>query len=395
MKKLRKNILVLGGGFAGVETAIELGKERNFNVTLISDRPYFYVYPTSIWVPVGTNSFSDVTIPLKEIARNRGFNFIEDSVLEIFGTENYVTLKSGEKIDFDYAVVALGADKLKSIDGTENTLSICGEPEEALDIQKKLDLLIAKGSGKIAMGFAQNPKDKSAVRGGPAFELMFNVHNKLKNLGIRDDFELTLFAPMPVPGARMGDKPVETMNLMFDAMNIKKRFGKKISKFEKDKVVFEDESTLESDLTVFISALTGHKTVVNSDLPVNESGFIETNEFCEVKGFDNVYAVGDVSKLTGPEWKAKQGHIAEVMARNTAKNIVIKENDLPFEKESYIHHLNILCVMDSGDGAGFLLRDDRKQIFVPLPIIGHWLKRAWGLYTRWSKLGYIPRIPGM
>jgi sulfide:quinone oxidoreductase len=84
-----------------------------------------------------------------------------------------------------------------------------------------------------------------------------------------------------------------------------------------------------------------------------------------------------------------------VMARNSARNIVIKENYLPFQKESYIHHLNILCVMDSGDGAGFLLRDDQKQIFVPLPIIGHWLKRGWGLYAKWSKLGYIPRIPGM
>jgi sulfide:quinone oxidoreductase len=394
MKKLRKNIVVLGGGFAGVEAAIELGKERNFNVTLISNRPYLYVYPTSIWVPVGKSTFSDVTVPLNKIAKNRNFNFLEDSVSEIFGTESYVTLESGKQIEFDYLIVAMGADKLKS-EGSENTLSICGEPEESLDIQKKLDLLIAKGSGKIAMGFGANPKDKSAVRGGPAFELMFNVHNRLKNEGIRDQFELTFFAPMPVPGARMGDKPVETMNMMFDMINMKKRFGKKIKRFEADRVIFEDDSELKSDLIVYISALTGHKTVVNSDLPVDESGFIEVNEFCEVKGFNNIYAVGDIAKLTGPEWKAKQGHIAEVMARNSARNIVIKENDLPFQKESYIHHLNILCVMDSGDGAGFLLRDDQKQIFVPLPIIGHWLKRGWGLYAKWSKLGYIPRIPGM
>jgi sulfide:quinone oxidoreductase len=394
MKKLRKNIVVLGGGFAGVETAIELAKERNFNVTLISDRSYLYIYPISIWIPVNKSTFADTTISLKEIADKRGFHFIEDKVSEIFGTENYVTLESGKKLDFDYAVVALGANKMKP-EGIENTLSICGKPEESLDIQKKLDLLIAKGSGKIAMGFSQNPKDKSAVRGGPAFELMFNVHNRLKSLGIREKFELTFFAPMPVPGARMGDKPIETMNMMFDMMDLKKRYGKKISKFEKDKVVFEDDSELESDLIVFVPPLTGHQTLITSDLPVSESGFLEVNEFCEVKGFDNIYGVGDVVKLEGPEWKAKQGHIAEVMARNTAKNIVIRENDLPFEKESYLPHLNILCVMDSGDGAGFLLRDDKRQILVPLPIVGHWLKKGWGLYLKWTKLGYIPRIPGM
>ena len=54
--------------------------------------------------------------------------------------------------------------------GIENTLSICGKPEVSLAIRDELDRLIEKGSGKIAVGFGGNPKDKSAVRGGPGFE---------------------------------------------------------------------------------------------------------------------------------------------------------------------------------------------------------------------------------
>ncbi len=49
------------------------------------------------------------------------------------------------------------------------------------------------------MGFGGNPKDPSNVRGGPAFEVLFNVHNELKKKGIRDNFELTFFAPMEKP----------------------------------------------------------------------------------------------------------------------------------------------------------------------------------------------------
>ena len=45
-----KKIVVLGGGFAGLEAAIYLKKE-NFDVTLVSDRDFFYIYPTSIWIP--------------------------------------------------------------------------------------------------------------------------------------------------------------------------------------------------------------------------------------------------------------------------------------------------------------------------------------------------------
>lgn len=72
-----------------------------------------------------------------------------------------------------------------------NTLSICGAPEEATALYGKLDKLIAQGKGKIAMGFGGNPKDSSAVRGGPAFEVLFNVDTYLKRKGIRDQFELT------------------------------------------------------------------------------------------------------------------------------------------------------------------------------------------------------------
>jgi sulfide:quinone oxidoreductase len=390
----RKNILVLGGGFAGLEAAIALAKERFFNVTLISNREYFYVYPISIWIPTRGNAFADVTVPLEKLAERRNFNLIIDEVVEIIGKENKIILKDNGEKNFDYLIVAIGADKMKP-KGVEFTSSICGDPEEALEIQKQLDILIAKGHGKIAMGFGGNPKDPSAVRGGPAFELFFNVHHKLKKLGIRDKFELTFFAPMKNPGVRMGENAVSKMKMIFDMMNLKSHYGKKIKEFQKNKVVFEDDSILEADLIVFVPANKGKKNMVNSDLPLSEAGFIEINEFCEVKGFQNIFAVGDVAKLEGADWRAKQGHIAEVMARNAAENIIIKENNLPQDFKSYIHHLNILCVMDTGNGAAFVYRDDKSQIMLPLPWIGHWLKKGWGYYAKWSKLGYIPRLPGM
>ncbi|MBD3808705.1 MAG: sulfide:quinone reductase, partial [Epsilonproteobacteria bacterium] len=90
------------------------------------------------------------------------------------------------------------------------------------------------------------------------------------------------------------------------------------------------------------------------------------------------------------DWKAKQGHVAEVMARNVAHNIAN-----PNDKKSYIEHLNILCVMDTGNGAAFVYRSNTKAMMIPLPIIGHWLKLGWGWYCKNSKLGRIPRIPGL
>jgi len=393
---MAKKVLVLGGGFAGVDAAAYLCK-ANYDVTLVSDRDYFYIYPTSIWVPTHGAEFKDVCVDLKELQEAHGFNLVVDGVSTIAAKENRVTLSSGTVIDdYDYLIIALGAQKMKH-PGMENTLSICAAPKQSLEIRDALDKLIAKGSGKIAMGFGGNPKDSSAVRGGPGFELMFNVHNMLKKKGIRDKFELTFFAPMAQPGARMGDQALAMMDKMFEKQELNKQFGKKIKRFEEDGVVFEDDSKLESDFTMFIPAGTGHNVITASDLPTSEAGFVSINDYCEVtidNTISNVYAIGDTAALEGPDWRAKQGHVAEVMAKNVAFNIQARDKNSD-ERKGYIEHLNILCVMDTGDGAGFVFRDDKKAFMIPMPIIGHMMKKGWGWYCRNTKLGKFPRLPGM
>lgn len=392
-----KKVLVLGAGFAGIDAAIHL-KKLNYDVTLVSDRDYFYIYPTSIWIPTRESEFSDVCLGLDKLQKAHNFKLVIDEVEQINSKENSVTFKSGTIInDYDYLILAFGASKMNH-KGIENTLSICGAPEQSLLIRDKLDELIEKGSGKICFGFGGNPKDTSAVRGGPGFELLFNVHNLLKKKGIRDNFELTFFAPMPEPGKRMGPKALKMMEKFFSHMNIKSHYGKKIKAFEEKAIMFEDDSKLESDFTMFIPAGDGHDVVKKSDLPTNEAGFVKIDDYCNVifEGTQNsnIYAVGDVAALEGHEWRAKQGHIAEVMAKNAVHNIHERENGGSNFK-GYHEHLNILCVMDSGDGAAFVFRDEKKAFMLPLPIVGHWLKKGWGKYCKLSKMGKIPRLPGM
>jgi len=393
-----RTALIIGGGFAGLEAAIFLRKS-NYNVTLVSERDYFFIYPTSIWIPTREQTFDDVCIDLKQLEEIHGFKLIVDALTNIDAKENAYTLKSGKVLSgFNHVILAMGASKMKH-KGIENTLSICGAPEQSIEIRDSLDTLIAKGSGKICFGFGGNPKDTSAVRGGPAFELLFNTHNLLKKKGIRDNFELTFFAPMPEPGKRMGKKALKMMAMFFKKLGIKQHFGKKIKSFENDSIIFEDDSKLESDFTMFIAAGNGHNVVRESILPTNEAGFVQIDDYCNVIFEDpemptNIYAIGDVAALEGADWRAKQGHVAEVMARNVAFNIKQKDKGLS-QFKGYQEHLNILCVMDNGNGASFIYRDDKRAFMIPLPFIGHWLKKGWGHYCRLSKLNKIPRIPGI
>jgi sulfide:quinone oxidoreductase len=388
---MAKTALVLGGGFGGVESAIQLAR-RGFDVTLVSDRPYLFMYPTSIWLVTGEARLEDLRLDLASVARRNGFSLRTGRVERILGASRSAVV-DGETLRADHLVVALGGGKLAPRGG-EHVHTICGAPEATTRLEAALAALVAKGAGRIAMGFGGNPKDPSAVRGGPAFELLFNVDTLLRRRGLRDRFELTFFAPMASPGARMGEKAVGAIQHMFGRLGIAMRVGKKIAGFDPGGVSFEDGARLGADLVMFIAAGDGHPVVKGSDLPVNEAGFVRIDAGCAVPGFPGVWAVGDVAALEGPEWRAKQGHLAEAMARVAAQNARAVEDGRP-EREGYGEHLGILCLMDMGNGAAWVQRDHEKARMIPLPVVGHWLKKGWGAYYRLSKRRLVPRLPGM
>ncbi len=96
---------------------------------------------------------ADVSVPLKDLSEKHGFDLIVDGVVKFEAKEKRVTLKSGKVLDdFDYIVVAIGQDKIQ-MKGMENTLSICGKPEEADELHSRLMKLVDRGSGKDCSRF--------------------------------------------------------------------------------------------------------------------------------------------------------------------------------------------------------------------------------------------------
>ncbi len=386
-------ILILGGGFAGVEAAIKLRK-YGYEVTLISERDYMFIYPVSIWIPVGKRSFEDTKLNLHKLSKRHGFDLLIEKITKI-DIDNQQIFTEKAVHDYDYLFIALGMSKVH-IKGLAHTHSICGKPKESLVIKEELQKLIEKGSGNITVGFGGNPKDPTAttVRGGPAFELLFNISHYLKELKIRDHFNLTFFAPMAEPGKRMGERAYKNMDKFFKHYHVKTSFGKKIKEFREDAVVFEDDSQLPSDLTLFISGGDGLDLIKETPLPQNETGFLKINELCRVENHDNVYAIGDAAAIINHPWAAKQGHVAEVMADVSTYNFhnMIRHTG---KRKSYWEKLHIICVMDSGDGAAFVLRTSKKEFMLAMPVVGHWLKKGWGWYYKKTKMKRMFRIPGM
>ncbi len=100
-----KKILILVC-FCWFRAAIFLRK-NNYDVTLISDRDFFYIYPTSIWIPTGEATMEDVSIPLQDLANAHKFELIVDKVESINAQEKIVKTANDE-FKAEYLIVAIG-----------------------------------------------------------------------------------------------------------------------------------------------------------------------------------------------------------------------------------------------------------------------------------------------
>jgi sulfide:quinone oxidoreductase len=387
---MTKRILVLGGGLGGVEAAINLKQKfkDKYQIDLISNRDFLYIYPASIWLTIGKRTVEDLSMPLPELAELHQFNFLHESVESISAKTQTVTTDQQEH-HYDYLVVALGATKVKP-KGVEHTYSVCSGPEEGLKIQEKFLQLVERGSGAIACGFSGNPKDATAVRGGPMFEIAFNMDAYLREKNLRDRFKLIFFSPSPTPGKRLGEKGLARLSVLFQERDIETRTGKKFKEFQENAIVFEDDSRVEADLIAYIPGLNGNPVLKKSDLPLTEAGFVPVGDNAKVKDFENCYAIGDTSYFEGPTWRAKQGHLAEVMARTAVENIALQEAGQS-PTASFREEINMLCVMDLGNDGVFVYRDENRAM-APRGKWAHWAKLAWERYYKLNKQRKVPRL---
>ncbi|MBS3904605.1 MAG: NAD(P)/FAD-dependent oxidoreductase [Simkania sp.] len=102
-------ILIIGGGFGGLNVAKDL-KNSNKDILLIDKTNHHLFQPLLYQVASAALSPNDIAIPLREILRsNDNVSVIMGDVVSIKKTEKQVLLGNGERIGYDYLVLAVGA----------------------------------------------------------------------------------------------------------------------------------------------------------------------------------------------------------------------------------------------------------------------------------------------
>lgn len=169
----------------------------------------------------------------------------------------------------DALIIATGARFLQSMPGIEHALTLCEGVPAAEAIGQRLR---AMDGGSIAFGFGGNPKEPSAMRGGPMFELLFGVDTWLRQQGKRERFQLTFFNAAAEPGQRLGPKAVAGLLAEMKRRGVVLHLGHKIKGFSSTAVSTEI-ADFPADLILFMPGLTGPAWAENSGLVLSDGGF--------------------------------------------------------------------------------------------------------------------------
>ncbi len=353
-------VSIIGCGFGALTAAQSIRKRHpSISITLLAPRAEFVYLPSLIWIPSGLRKSEDLIIPLERFLKQYQIRFIAAQVTGVSddGRMVYTDNPDHAQVNNDALIIASGSRFIKKLPGIENAMTLCEGMVVAEKIRHQLDTMT---SGTIAVGFAGNPKEPTAVRGGPMFELLFGLDTLLRRQNRREKFSLVFFNPAAQPGQRLGEKAVTGLLNEMKNRDIATYLGSKIVRFESQRIVTES-TDFAADLILFMPGMAGPKWLQNTSFPLSEAGFIKADVHTRVMGKKNVYVVGDCGHFPGPDWMPKQAHMADLQAaacaRNLLADLVGKPSDASFKAE-------LICIVDTLDKGILIFRNEKtKRLF--------------------------------
>ncbi|KAE8689204.1 Alternative NAD(P)H-ubiquinone oxidoreductase C1 [Hibiscus syriacus] len=341
--KKKPRVCILGGGFGGLYTALRLEsllwpEDKKPQVLLVDQSERFVFKPMLYELISGEVDAWEIAPRFSELLENTGVQFLQDKVKLLHPSDHWgmnghkqsscggtVLLESGLLIEYDWLVLALGAEtKLDVVPGALEFAIPFSTLEDACKVDNKLKTLERLKFGKDSL-------IRVAVVGCgySGVELAATISERLQDRGIVQaiNVETTICPTAPVGNREAALKVLSSRKVQLllgyfvrcirrvcdmeasgDATV--KREGKDIAESNSEKYVLElqpaekglESQILEADLVLWT---VGSKALLPElepsdkphELPLNARGQAETDEMLRVKGHPRIFALGDSSSL--------------------------------------------------------------------------------------------------
>lgn len=312
----RPRVIIIGGGFAGLEMAKAL---KGFTgETVLFDRYNHHTFQPLLYQVASSGlESSSIIFPFrKRFARQNNFYFRLGEVISIHPTDNCIETSIGS-VKYDYLVIANGA--------TTNYYGMKDVEDNSIPLKSIIDAI--KLRNKIIRNFEtalltddremmDSLMDFVIVGGGPTGVELAGALAELKKHVFPHDYKELDINMMDIHLVESGDRLLGGMSAIasqkaleyLQKMGVHVHLNKAVKSYNGHEAVLSTGDKLMSKTMVWAAGVKGQLLPGLSSEVVGRAARIKVDEFNRVKGYENIFAIGDAAIMEGGDPKFPNGH---------------------------------------------------------------------------------------
>lgn len=331
MEKLQ-HIVIIGGGFAGLNLAKELDKNK-FRVTIL-DKNNFHSFPP-LFYQIASSGLepSSISFPFRrEMRRLKNTNYHFGEVLEI-DNKNSTVRTQFETIKYDQLVVASGTtnnffnqpelkEKVHTLKSTAEAIRL---RNEILDRLERACITTDRERRRQLLSFV-------VVGGGPSGVEVAGALGEMKRYILNkeypeidiDDVRVILIEGTDRFLRTMSERASHDAKVYLGHLMIETRLNCMMKSYENNVLHLSTGEEIYCETLIWTAGITGNKINGISDDSITRGNRYIVDSNCKIKGYDNIYALGDIAYLedeTHPNGYPQVAQVAIQQAKHLAKQL--------------------------------------------------------------------------
>lgn len=342
----KKRVVIIGGGFAGIQMAKGL-KGHDFQVVLLDRNNYHTFQPLLYQVATAGLEPDSIAGALRQLFKNYpDFYFRMAKVTQIHPEEQKISTLIGD-LHFDYLIIANGS-KTNYFGNQEmfNLTFPLKQIPQALNLRSQM----LQNFEQTVLTRDLNEKDRLTnfvvVGGGPTGVEVSGALGELKKHVLPKDYpdidfnimNLHLVDAGPRLLAGMTEKASEKALKYLAAFDVKVKLNTFVKNYDGEEVTLSDGTVIPSKTVIWAAGVKGN---IIDGIPTDciEHGRILVDDFNAVKGFQNVFALGDIAFMKTKKYPKGQPMLAPVAIQQgklLARNLIRQSKGEEMKSFEYI-----------------------------------------------------------
>jgi NADH dehydrogenase len=354
----KQKVLILGGGFGGIKTALNLADNPHYDVTLVSDQSNFRYYPALYHSATGGNPAA-ASLPLSEIFKGRSIRIIQDAAKKLNRGKQSIECASGKTYSYDILVIALGVvTNYFGIKGLKKYSYSIKTLEDASKLHDHLHQTIADKFKPdlhyVVIGGGATGVELAGALPAYLRFVMDKHYVPQKNIRI----ELVEAAPYLLP--RMSKSYSRAVQKRLRRLGVQLYLNQKVEAETADALMVGGQP-IKSKTVIWTAGVTNHPFLAANKFTLTDRGRVQVNELMQAE--PDIYVIGDNADTPYCGMAQTALHDAIFISKNLHR-LSKGERPLPYKP--------------------------KRPIYVT-PVGPQWAAVQWGKFGLYGRLGWLLR----